>query len=114
MDLEEFERVMGGLYDRLIGNFRKVPNWDMYVANMETKKKDFELPWEMNTEQLSAHMIWKRFNVWIKGTPDWRENPEAESDLHDIPEDATDEEIANRYIYALASWILKFEREELA
>jgi len=28
------------LCDRLIINFRKVPNWDMFVTNMETKKKE--------------------------------------------------------------------------
>ena len=37
---EDFEAVMNGLCDRLIINFRKVPNWDMFVTNMETKKKE--------------------------------------------------------------------------
>lgn len=115
MDLEAFEAVMGGLYDRLIVNFRKVPNWDTYVANMETKKEDFELPWEMNTEQLSAHMIWRQFKIYLKpSTTGELEDAEVGSELDDIPEDATDEEIADRCIYALASWVLEFEREELA
>ena len=36
------------------------------------------------------------------------------SEFDDIPEGATDEEIADQYIYAHASWVLEFEREELS
>ena len=112
---EDFEAVMNGLCDRLIINFRKVPNWDMFVTNMETKKKDIELEWEMSTEQLAAMYVWRGFNVYLKPSPTGDlEDSEVGNDFEDIPEDATEEEIADRYIYALASWVLEFEREELS
>ena len=112
---EDFAEVMNGLLDRLIVNFRKIPNWDMFVTNMETKKEDIELEWEMSTEQLVAMFIWRQFNIYLKPSATGElEDCEVGNEFEDIPEDATEEEIADRYIYALASWVLEFEREELS
>ena len=69
----------------------------------------------MSTEQLAAMFVWRQFNIYLKpSTTGELKDCDVGSEFEDIPENATEEEIADRYIYALASLVLEFEREELS